>query len=166
MSDASRGESMHLLPLKGVVRMTKFRWILNTGLILGLMVLPGIPHSIASDCDRDFYSHNGSMMEIDACPDGGFTISYENPKASLRKHGVGPGTLLFEGRFWDTGGMGLRKVTGTARLFKNGCPPALYQVDGYWLEDNVLEMSGAAPVRRKGCQASSTRRDDLRFVPM
>lgn len=146
--------------------MTKLRWILVVGLMFGLGALAEMPQGRASDCDRDFYSHNGSMMEVDACLDGRFTISYENPKASLRKHGVVPGTLLFEGRFWDTGGIGLRKVTGTARLFKKGCAPALYQVDGYWLENNVLELSGIAPVRRSGCNASGTRQDDLRFTPM
>ena len=152
--------------LKKSVIMKTALSLVCSGLVFAILSFAGVPDASASDCDRDYYSHNGSMMEIDACTDGQFTISYENPKSSLRKHGVVPGTLLFEGRFWESGGINLRKVTGTARLFKKGCAPALYQVDGYLLENNVLELSGTAPVRKNGCRTTSSRQDNLRFLPM
>ena len=120
----------------------------------------------ASACDSAPYEHNGSQMEVHACPDGRMTISYDVPKPSLQRIGVRGGTLLFTGNFWDSGGSNLRRVRGTAFLFKPGCQPAGYEVEGYWLADGSLSLSGTAPVRRSGCTVSGYRQDDLLFLQM
>lgn len=84
----------------------------------------------------------------------------------MRKQGVTPGTLLFRGNFWESGGVNLRKVNGTAYVFKRGCKPAGYKVSGYWLEDGTLEMNGSAPVRGSGCKITRYRQDNLVFSGM
>ena len=53
-------------------------------------------------------------------------FTYERPRRVLRQSGVGPGTLLFEGR------RNGNTYTGTSRVFSKYCPgePFLYRVSG------------------------------------
>jgi len=113
----------------------------------------------ASNCARDNYDHNGSLMEIEVCDGGSIVIAYDRPRAGMRRQGVRSGTLLFEGRSND----GIH-VSGTARVFKRGCGPATYRVSGRWSNDgNRLVMRGRAPVRRGGCAIRRYRNDRLVF---
>ena len=130
-----------------------------------LLLLPPSPFSNearAQSCDMANYSHNGSLMTVHACDDGRLTIEYSEPKGSLARHGVRPGTLLMQGRAWDSGGP-FRRVNGTAYLFKKGCRPSAYKVEGYWMDSGRLELSGVAPVRKNGCRVTGKRQDSLVF---
>lgn len=114
----------------------------------------------AQACDSAFYDHNGSRMEVHVC-DGRMVIEYDAPKRSLRKHGVRPGTVLFRGSVFQMSGGG-SKITGSARVFKSGCGPKAYEVNG-WMQDNSITMAGRAPVRNSQCGIRKYRNDNLRF---
>jgi len=108
----------------------------------------------------DLYDHNGSLMRLDE-RGGRVTISYEEPKRSLYKHGVRPGTVLFEGRFQGRG------LAGVAYVFRQGCQPAAYNVAGPAAGGGVIYLSGAAPIRAKGsCRVTgySERSGNARLV--
>ena len=143
--------------------MTTIRTLFAAALLLACVGISS--QAWAQGCDTATYDHNGSRMLIHACDGGGFTIEYDRPRKGLAAQGVRPGTVLFQGSFWDSGGPNPRRVRGTAKLFKRGCRPAGYEVDGYWMADDTLQMSGRAPIRRNGCRVSGTRNDDLRFTP-
>ena len=89
------------------------------------------------------WMHNRSIVMID--PQAG-VIAYREPRASLRPS-VGAGSVLFRGTLKPGGG-----AHGTAYAFKEGCPPAPYEVRGRYSDrDNMLTLRGAGPVRR-GCE--------------
>ena len=90
------------------------------------------------------YDHNGSLMKM-AFEHG--LIVYEEPKVSL--NGLArKGTVLFRGQPFKEGG----KLSGTAYAFKQGCPPAPYQVTGGYSKDRAtVTLRGAGPVR-EGCR--------------
>ncbi len=95
------------------------------------------------------WDHNGSEMLWQA--DGANrTISYQSPRQGLS---VAPGTVLFEGRRVDDGQPNTPDVLeGTARVFRQGCPPAEYWVSGPILDETHVVLTGAAPVRAAtGC---------------
>lgn len=122
------------------------------------------PASAAVGCDTARYDHNGSGMEVHVC-DGRMVIEYDNPKASLARLGVVPGTILFEGVVYEmTGGS---KISGQARVFKRNCQPAFYEVNG-WMQynENGFALEGTAPVRTATCRVGRTRQDILRFRGM
>ncbi|MBO0902091.1 hypothetical protein [Jiella sonneratiae] len=91
----------------------------------------------------DLYEHNGSLVRLTE-RNGLVTISYQNPKSSLRKLGVRNGTVLFTGRFKGRG------LAGTAYVFRKGCQPAPYDVAGPATGGGSIYLSGAAPVRARG----------------
>lgn len=100
----------------------------------------------------DFYDHNGSLMELSVHADR-VTIRYHDPKPSLSRLGVRPGTLLFEGYYSGRG------LEGTAYVFRAGCQPAGYSVAGPAVADGII-LSGAAPVRPKGsCRVTGYTRN-------
>ncbi|MER0236778.1 hypothetical protein [Fulvimarina sp. MAC8] len=143
--------------------MTSFRSLMAAAFSFGFIAF--VPEARGQGCDTAVYQHNGSRMLIHACSSGGITIGYDRPRQGMRAQGVRPGTMLFRGRFWGSGGPNLRRVRGTAHLFKRGCNPAGYEVEGYWMENNTLQIGGWAPVRKNGCRVSGTRMDDLVFTP-
>lgn len=101
----------------------------------------------------DYYDHNGSLMELDVHADI-VTIRYADPKPSLRRLGVRPGTVLFQGRYSGRG------LAGTAYVFRAGCAPAGYSVSGPAVGGGGIILSGAAPVRPRGsCQVTGYTRN-------
>lgn len=86
----------------------------------GLVVSAPAP-AVADSC----WTHNGSIMRLEARGDKRW-ITYERPRRVLRESGVGPGTLLFEGR------RNGNTYTGTSRVFSKFCPgePQVYRVSG------------------------------------
>jgi hypothetical protein len=93
------------------------------------------------------FMHNGSVMAVDH--ERGLII-YSDPKASLSDV-VRAGDVLFQAdKPWDMYVIG-EKISGTAFVFKKGCKPVGYRVEGgvgqSW---HTVELRGEAPVRKKG----------------
>lgn len=96
------------------------------------------------------WEHNGSRMKVEQSGMGEVFIYYEEPRAGLRES-ISPGTKLLEGRI--SGG----RISGTAYVFKRGCPPAAYPVEGS-ADEETLTLNGPTPVWR-GCQVVGHRPD-------
>ncbi len=93
------------------------------------------------------FMHNDSVMAVD--PDRGLII-YKEPKASIADV-VRPGDVLFQAEqpwdMYDTS----KKIIGNAFVFKKGCKPSGYRVEGGLVQSwHTLELRGEAPVRKKG----------------
>ncbi|MDE1991159.1 MAG: hypothetical protein KGI75_01585 [Rhizobiaceae bacterium] len=95
--------------------------------------------------DSGVFDHNGSAVLLE--PVAG-TISYIRPKPSIAGT-VQTGTVLFRGAPFHNKG----RLTGTAYLFKRGCAPAPYHVEGgYNSAARAYVLSGNAPIRdRNSC---------------
>ena len=85
------------------------------------------------------WDHNGSTVTLSASGPAR-RIAYRAPHPALAGAGIGPGTVLFEGRRQGDA------VAGTAYTFRAGCPPAPYQVRGVVREAGRLTLRGPAPV--------------------
>jgi len=121
------------------------------------------PNAQASNCSIDDYDHNGSRMEVQFCAPANASntdvfIIYTDPRPSLIKHGVGNGTLLFEGIRRSDG-----SISGQARLFSDRCGEITYQVSGSQQSDRIV-LRGNAPRRDGNCRIKSTRPDTLVFA--
>ncbi len=132
-------------------------------LILMLMLMPAT--AWAQECETEFYNHNGSQMRAERCG-GELSIWYEVPRSGIVRQGVQPGTLFFNGFIANNGSVEL--IAGTARVFKNGCAPAEFSVEGQYNADGLpgadpIYLEGQAPVRRNGCQPNGFRREVLEF---
>ena len=128
------------------------------GLLVAAVLAPAAPAHAA--CDSASYDHNGSLMEVHVC-DGRMVIEYDRPRSGMAQHGVRPGAVLFRGQV-ERMYRGA-KIGGRAHVFKRGCQPASYEVNG-WIDDGgVIAMEGSAPVRRNGCTVSGHRNDVLVF---
>ncbi|NTF18095.1 hypothetical protein G6L37_06730 [Agrobacterium rubi] len=98
------------------------------------------------------FMHNGSLMAVDHTRG---MIIYKEPKASIAEV-VRPGDVLFEAEMpWDMHDTSA-KIVGNAFVFKKGCKPTAYRVEGgigqTW---HTVELTGEAPVWKKGaCQIS------------
>lgn len=99
--------------------------------------------------NRGIFDHNGSGVLVD--PQAGM-ITYDTPKRSIAGT-VAPGTVLFRADApWDPYDE-RAVVSGTAYVFKKGCAPAPYAVQGHHQGWHTLVLMGAAPVREKhGCR--------------
>ena len=113
-------------------------------LIIACVLLGSI--SAKADNHVEYYLHNGSVMKMVWDTEVGefFTMYYEIPRAGL---GVSKGTVLLEGGLPAGGDMYV-----TARVFKSGCQPALYDLAGRF-DDSGLNFTvrGQAPVW-SGCR--------------
>lgn len=104
---------------------------------------------------RVIFDHSGSEVAIDH--DRGLIV-YITPKPSL--HGVvRPGQVLFRGSVPANGGT----AKGTAFVFRKGCRPAGYSVEGSFSPDAdrpTLFLTGHAPRRAKsGCNIVANDHD-------
>ena len=72
---------------------------------------------------------------------GQIEIRYSIPRPGLS---VKEGDLLFKGQADIRG-----RYTGTAYVFKDGCPPAPYAVEGNDVRGNII-LVGNAPIREPG----------------
>lgn len=99
------------------------------------------------------FDHNGSRMNLDMA---GGTITYVKPKNSISGT-IKPGDILFDGSPWTEHGA----MTGTAYVFKKGCTPAAYHVEGgYDASIPGYVLKGKAPIRaKKGCDVTGFSAD-------
>jgi hypothetical protein len=91
--------------------------------------------------------HNDSLMAVDAKRG---LIIYKEPKPSIADV-VRPGDVLFEAeKPWDMYDTSV-KITGNAFVFKKGCKPTGYRVEGGLGQSwHTVELKGEAPVWKKG----------------
>jgi len=129
---------------------------------LSLLVAGGVGPALDAHaaCDSASYDHNGSRMEVHVCDDR-MVIEYDRPRSGIIQQGVRQGTVLFQGRIRTTD-RGIR-IGGRAHVFKRGCEPAPYQVDGFMDDSGMMTLRGRAPLRRNGCAISGHRDDVLVF---
>ncbi|XSG81447.1 MAG: hypothetical protein ACPW61_10220 [Methyloligella sp. ZOD6] len=118
----------------------------------------GLDAAEASDCARDPYDHNGSLMEIEFCDGGSVIAEYVEPRPGIRKAGVTNGTVLFKGLQSGDG-----KVSGEAFIFDPKCGPLAYPVTGEAVGDALI-LKGAAPIRGEDCAVKRYREDELVFA--
>ena len=105
--------------------------------------------ALADSC----WNHNGSLMRLSANGNQR-EITYERPKASLRRVGVTPGTLLFDGVKRGN------SYDGTARVFSSGCDPLEYHVSGPVSANQLrITVTGTRDVY-KNCRATGGRTTD------
>ena len=131
-----------------------------TGLLACLAVGVGaLAAAGAARAADSIWDHNGSEM-LWSASGSQRVISYLTPRSGLP---VAPGTVLFDGR--RVGEM----MEGTARIFREGCPPAEYYVSGPVVSETEVVLSGAAPIRaQSGCAITGYSRTSsnatLRFT--
>ncbi|MCB8837825.1 hypothetical protein [Aurantimonas sp. VKM B-3413] len=105
--------------------------------------------ALADSC----WNHNGSLMRLQASGNHR-EMTYERPKASLRRAGVMPGTLLFDGVKRGN------SYDGTARVFSSGCDPLEYHVSGPVSADQLrITVTGTRDVY-DNCRATGRRTTD------
>ncbi len=95
----------------------------------------------------DYWDHNGSRMYMDRS-DSDLSITYLEPRHGIAATGVTTDTQLFHGNVDDNG-----YVHGIAYIFKRGCQPAPYNVEGSFSRHyHRLVLYGYAPIRgKKSC---------------
>ncbi len=101
----------------------------------------------ASTAKADSYwDHNGSLMRLSARGNQRF-FYYQAPRDGMRRAGVSPGTLLFNG---VKDGLSYR---GTARVFSRHCnAPLEYFVEGPVAPDSAwIRLYGQREVYGAGC---------------
>jgi hypothetical protein len=103
------------------------------------------------------WMHNGSIMELVA--DGAVRkFLYTEPREGMRRQGVTPGTLLFEGRKDGD------RYSGTAFIFSKRCGRFFYEVSGEVTEgQRRVIVRGQAPRLNAKCNVTSHRDDELVF---
>lgn len=126
-------------------------------LVVCSLLLGFSSQALASNCAVDDYDHNGSRMQVQACG-GNLSISYVQPRQVLVRHGVGNGTLLFDGIEQPAGW-----VSGQARIFNDRCGEIAYAVAGP-MRSGLIELRGDAPLRNQHCQLTGYRPDTLVFT--
>jgi hypothetical protein len=117
-------------------------------LLLGLAA-PGAADSL--------WEHNGSILQL---REEGTVRSfrYSQPRAELKKAGVGDGTVLFHGK--QVG----NRFSGTAYRFSKGCGAVGYEVEGAASPNaRGLTLSGRAPKRNSKCEVVGHFTDVLEF---
>jgi hypothetical protein len=137
--------AMGLLPreVTGIEQMLCQKWTAVGVMTIALVF--GATGQQAQAFDDSYEAwHNGSRMLVSIEEDT-FVITYEKPKRSLRKHGVRSGTVLFSGHIDG------RQVEGEAFVFRDGCDPEPYQVEGtYRINRRSFTLTGASPRRETG----------------
>jgi uncharacterized caspase-like protein len=121
------------------------------------MTLPSPPAPPLSAAVPRLWSHNGSLMRLEA-NDTARRWFYVTPRPGIRNEGVTSGTLLFSGvRQGDT-------YSGTAHIFRAGCRPFPYSVAGTVSPDQrTVTLRGVAPRPGPGCRVIGVRDDVLVF---
>ena len=115
--------------------------------------------SVSASADS-CWNHNGSLMRLKASGNQRW-IYYERPRSVLRRAGVVPGTLLFDGvkdGNW---------YSGTARVFSKYCPgsPLEYHVEGPVRPDQLqVTVSGSREVHSRCAPTGQWTTDTLVFT--
>jgi hypothetical protein len=107
-----------------------------------------VPPPQAGGPEVHYAEHNQSLMAIETRPNHVVRIVYAQPRPSIAAIGVTPGTVLVEGRWVNP-----VQFDGLAMVFSEICGRSFsYPVRGGTTPDNVLILSGAAPVISPWCQ--------------
>jgi len=113
---------------------------------------------------RGLWNHNGSLMFLVEGENNSRSIYYQFPRPTMTEIGARQGTLLFQG--YEANG----RWFGTAYLFKRGCPPIPYSVEGSLYSNDRggwhVHLRGAAPSEYIGCDPITyawTNSSDLFF---
>ena len=107
------------------------------------------------------WRHNGSIMRMTTSPrsndSGSIVITYRRVRPGLRRT-IRNGARLIVARDSSTGT--IQSISGTARIFKRGCRPAAYRVNGSFTGPNKrkLILKGASP-RWRGCRIKGYSRN-------
>lgn len=117
--------------------MAQSQRLLFTGAVFAAFSLSGAP----AGAGQSIWNHNGSQMLLSS-NGSQRVISYYVPRPGIS---VQPGQVLFRGK--RTG----NAYSGTAYLFRRGCPPAPYQVRGHVESEKKFVLFGRPPLRQ-GCQ--------------
>lgn len=110
------------------------------------------------------WDHNGSLMRLEEKAKKRRFI-YEEPRESLLGAGVKNGTVLFDGEEKSDG-----RLAGYAKLFRKGCGPIDYFVEGpYDKAKGEILLQGQAPIYSgNGCKITGYSDDgsasSLRFT--
>ena len=123
-------------------------------LLATLAILPGL-FSFQAEAGQSIWNHNGSQMLLQSNGSERI-ITYLVPRPGISAR---PGQVLFRGRRAGN------RYTGTAFLFRRGCPPAPYRVSGQVHSETRLVLQGPSPIR-SGCQITgfTTRSSNSRLV--
>lgn len=106
---------------------------------------------------QELMMHNDSIMRAVYGNISSINIYYEAPREGIRATGVRQGTLLFNGQIASYG-TPEDAIWGTARIFKAGCSPATYYVEGtIILYNGTIVLRGEAPVFAPGNSCAITR---------
>lgn len=95
----------------------------------------------ASAAPAGLWDHNGSLMRFEENGKKRKFV-YEQPRSGLTTAGVTPGAVFFDGEEKADG-----RLSGYAKLFRKGCDPVDYFVEGaYDTAKGELLLQGQAPV--------------------
>jgi hypothetical protein len=104
------------------------------------------------------WAHNGSTVYLVA-QGTSREFHYEQPRAGMIEAGARSGTLLFKGVTREG------NYEGIAYIFKHGCNPVPYQVNGPILDGGRrVFMRGQAPNLNTRCQITGYSADNLEFT--
>ncbi|WP_026380906.1 hypothetical protein [Afifella pfennigii] len=120
-------------------------------ILASAMMAAGTAPSLADSC----WDHNGSLLRLKASGNQRW-LYYERPRATLRQAGVGPGTLLFDGRKVGN------RYEGNIRRFSRFCPgePLVYWVEGPVRSDQLqVTLFGSYEVHER-CQPTGSMASD------
>lgn len=101
-----------------------------------------------ASAQTSIWDHNGSLMRLEENAKKRKFI-YEEPRRSLDVAGVKRGTVLFDGEEKSDG-----RLAGYAKLFRKGCNPIDYFVEGsYNKNKGEILLQGQAPIYSgNGCK--------------
>jgi hypothetical protein len=115
------------------------------------VLVPAAAHANVSD-----WEHNGSLMTLEESGKKR-KIVYTEPRSTLNAAGVKQGTVLFDGEEKADG-----RMAGYAKLFRAGCDPVDYFVEGAFdkTKGEIL-LQGQAPIYSgEGCKITGYSDDN------
>lgn len=97
--------------------------------------------SASAQAETTIWDHNGSLMRFEQ-KDKKRRFVYDQPRSTLDGAGVKSGTILFDGELKKDG-----RLAGYAKLFRKGCQPVDYFVEGAYDKNNgEILLQGQAPI--------------------
>jgi len=110
-------------------------------LALSAILSPVLSAPVRADPNDAVWDHNGSLMRLETNDDKRRFV-YDQPREALDSAGVKRGTILFDGKEKKDG-----RLAGYAKLFRTGCDPVDYFVEGpHDREKGKILLQGQAPI--------------------